>query len=199
VVLAGVIGWYYSAKLYPVAGLLNSDIPAGFSLSFAPNDEARLVGLGLMLLFCLLEFGLYGIILWRRPDWERPARLVLAVTLVCLALYPLYRYGSTNDFVMRVSIPALFVLAVFVGRALTRPHRLLVVLLVLGSITALFEFGRHAAGMLEARSLYQLTPIEQVTSLNQWGLSTAKDASLLLQYVGSAEAPFFKLIAQDRR
>lgn len=98
--------------------------------------------------FFLLEAGLIGAaILAIRTS----CRVVLALAI--LALLPLASFGAANDFVMRVSIPSLAVLAIAAWRALAeaapdRPARIkrgaLAGLLVLGAVTPLQEFARAA-------------------------------------------------------
>jgi hypothetical protein len=98
--------------------------------------------------FLLLEAGLIGAaILAIRAS----RRVVLALAI--LALLPLVSFGAANDFVMRVSIPSLAVLAIAACRALAEaapnaPARIkrgaLAGLLVLGAVTPLQEFARAA-------------------------------------------------------
>ncbi len=203
--LLAITGLYYSAKLVSTLPLSGANIPQGFSLSFAPDAEARLIGLGLVLVFCILEFGLYAIFVHRTTrDGDAKVKGVWIATLVCLSLFPFYRFGGVNDFVMRASIPALYVLAVFVGRSLSRRsltgfrRMTLVALLVIGSITAMIEFRRHASGIYNAGTLVRMPQVNQVMSIDQWRLTTGKDATIILQYVGSSRAPFFELMARQR-
>jgi hypothetical protein len=98
--------------------------------------------------FFLLEAGLIGAaILAIRTSCQ----VVLALAI--LALLPLVSFGAANDFVMRVSIPSLAVLAIAAWRALAEaapnpPARIkrgaLAGLLVLGAVTPLQEFARAA-------------------------------------------------------
>ena len=199
-----VIGLFYSTKLYEMSPLLTADIPHGFSLSFAADAQAKAIGGALILVFCLLEFGLYGILIYgTRRDWDAKAKALFVTTLVCLALIPLYRYGATNDFAMRASIPALFVLAVFLGRALhgrslTGLKRIaLTTLVILGSGTALVEFRRHVEGINNAGAILQTPNASQVISLSMWDLATEKDRAIMLQYVGSSQAPFFEFMTGE--
>jgi hypothetical protein len=98
--------------------------------------------------FYLLEAGLIGaaIIAIRASR-----RVVLALAI--LALLPLVSFGAANDFVMRVSIPSLAVLAIAAWRALAEAapnptarikRAALAGLLVLGAVTPLQEFARAA-------------------------------------------------------
>ncbi len=202
IVLLAVIGSFYSAKFYHISPLLTGDIPHGFSLSFLDDTEAKVIGLALIGAFCLLEFGIYAIFVYSsNQDWGSKIKLLFATTLLCLFLFPFYRYGRANDFVMRTSIPSLFVLAVLLGRtlhskSLTGLKRVILVILVaLGSITALVEFRRHAVKVYETRSILQMPEVGQVASL--WNPSVNVSDSLILQYVGSSQAPFFKWMTKQ--
>jgi hypothetical protein len=98
--------------------------------------------------FFLLEAGLIGAAILA----IRASRQVV-LALAILALLPLVSFGAANDFVMRVSIPSLAVLAIAAWRALAEaapnpPARMkraaLAGLLVLGAVTPLQEFARAA-------------------------------------------------------
>ena len=201
-VMLAVIGLFYSAKFYPISPVLAGDIPHGFVLSFAPDGQAKVIACVLMLVFCALEFGLYGLLI-RPADAGREIRskVLLLTARGCLLLFPLYRYGASNDFVMRSSIPALYVLAVFVGRALGgrslsgRRRAVLIALLVLGSVTPLIELRRHVEGIRAVGRLVQIPSVDQVAGVGDWGLATDRDGAIMVQYVGSAQAPFFESLA----
>jgi len=112
--------------------------------------------------FFLLEAGLLGFAIL---SIRRSAAVVLA--LFVLAVLPLVRFGAANDFVMRVSIPSLTVLAIgaclalFAGAAAGVPgsantqargavhlrikQGVLVGLLLMGAVTPFHEFARAAS------------------------------------------------------
>ena len=201
-VLAALTGLYYSAK-FPAGPQLDQKIPSGFVLSFLPDSQARVISSVLLLIFMVLEFGLFSLAIWSgRKAWDTPSKVVFITTFFCLVLIPWYRVGGINDFVMRTSIPALFVLAIFVGRTLhprsTRRwiHIFLIVLLVIGSVTALIEFRRHILGMATDGKIVNMPEMREVQYLSAWGVSTDKDETIVLQYVGSPKAVFFKWLAR---
>jgi hypothetical protein len=89
----------------------------------------------------------------RQFDIDSPQFAVFLVVLGVLLLLPMYRMGSWNDFVMRASIPSLFVFWAFVGkvsidsglRARTKLgllHFLILVTLLVGSFAAIAEVAR---------------------------------------------------------
>lgn len=100
------------------------------------------------LLFCLLEFGIYALLI--AGKFKKEPVFLIAVT--ALLLIPSYQMGINNDFVMRVSIPSLIFLMVFVAKFLTEPIQgkfkngilkfLLVGFLLIGAITPFNEIYR---------------------------------------------------------
>lgn len=177
--------------------------PAGFSLSFTPNLIKR-TGSGalawlVLLAFWLLEFGLYSLLIAiaNRRRWDAPARGLFIAMVVCLLFFPLLRVGTFIDFVMRASIPALFVLALFLGwtlfsRATARGLRIaLVALLLIGAATSLVEYRRHLAGIYSAGAL--LRPPTQASLPT---LFEADPTFPIHQYVGNGQSFFFERLAR---
>jgi len=90
------------AALAAASALTSDGIAHGFSLSFLPDAQARAIGLALIPVFCLLAFGLYGIVAARSiQDSERSIKGALFTTLACLSLLPFYWLGEMNDLVSR--------------------------------------------------------------------------------------------------
>jgi len=99
------------------------------------------------LVFCLLEFGVYSLVIgnvFKRNPW-------FIVATISLLLIPNYYAGVSNDFVMRASIPALIILMVYVSTFLLsevaiyknqRVKIFLVIFLLIGAITPLQEISR---------------------------------------------------------
>jgi hypothetical protein len=201
--LIALIGFYYSSKLVMAAPFSVVNIPHGFSLSFVPDNESKAIGAILIVIFCLLEFGLYSIIIiGSQKDWNTESKVVFYTTIACLLLLPLYRIGEANDFVMRASIPALFVLTIFLGRilnsqSLPRFKRIILVIFILiGSVTVLIELHRHILGIYNAGTLENIPQISQVKGIDEWGFTTNKEETILVQYVGNPQAPFFEFMAR---
>jgi hypothetical protein len=141
-----------------VAAYLTLDagrIPKGWTIGhegFGPGAIAE--DLWRQAQFFLLEAGLLGLAIL---SIRRSAAVVLA--LCVLAVLPVVSFGAANDFVMRVSIPSLTVLAIgaclalFGGAATAAAaapgkrqlkQAVLVGLLLLGAVTPLQEFARAA-------------------------------------------------------
>jgi len=65
------------------------------------------------ILFCLVSFGIYMLLLIPALKKKKLEKGLLIVSAVVLLILPLYRMGYYNDFTMRVSIPALFILCCY--------------------------------------------------------------------------------------
>ncbi len=75
--------------------------------------------IGVYLLFCLLEFGVYLVFLWKYRRKDPLLWLMIGILLVC----PLIRVGDQTDFCMYASIPALFVFLLFCMKAFEKIYR----------------------------------------------------------------------------
>ena len=106
------------------------------------------------LMFLAFEIGVFVALLLRDPPTREAvgwARAEIILILGLLALIPLYLIGDANDFAMRVSIPALALLALRSAAAFDRAwrrdrlanQRWVLVALALATITPLSEIGRN--------------------------------------------------------
>jgi hypothetical protein len=122
-------------------------------------------------------------------------------TLV-LDCFTFFQYGALNDLVMRASIPALFVIAIYANqavhnRAISRIKRgFLILLLIFGAVTPGMEFYRHVREIVSAGTLFQIPEEDSVDDI--FGLSLERDASIIRQYVGGTEGAFFKYLGNIR-
>ncbi len=199
--LLAIVALFYSAKLYLLSSL-HGGVPQGFSLAAAQDRQAQVIGFALILVFCLLEFGLYSILIYgSRHDWNRKMQALFAAAMISLTLIPFYRFGAANDFAMRASIPSLFVLAILLTRALqskslATPWRLaLVALVVIGAVTPAIEFRRHVSNIVAAGTIQPTQRDWGVRGL--WDLPAKGFDTMIPQYVGSSQAPFFTFMVRD--
>ena len=145
--LAAVIG---GAAVLPVALYLTRD--SGTVVQrWLVLDDGFLVS---WLMFLAFEIGPFVALLARDPATREEAGWARAETcliLGLLALIPLYLIGDANDFAMRVSIPALALLALRSAAAFDRAwrrdklanQRWVLAALALAAITPLSEIGRN--------------------------------------------------------
>ena len=66
--------------------------------------------IGKYIAFIFLEFGIFAVLIARK-EYKNP---LFYVTIVCLLIFPFLKMGNQADFPMRASIPALFIMYVFV-------------------------------------------------------------------------------------
>ncbi len=123
----------------------------------------------LYVLFCLLEFGIYTAVLWQGNH----KNLLFWICVLSLCLIGMFQMAGRVDFAMRASIPALVVLAVMVieyinqnimqpkhsgegPKALLRkklPAMVLIVALILGSFTPVFDYIRAFTAVAHEKKL----------------------------------------------
>jgi len=160
------------------------------------------------LLFFVLEAGVLAALIWwvRRPSSPRGRALFIA-SAAFLAVLPWFRYGYFNDLVMRVSLPSLMVLTIFLAKALpdrqrvNMKHVLLVAALTVAATTPLRELQRHVWGIARRGTLLAIPPPDRVRSL--WELSCRfrdrRTGNLFFfrQYTGSRDSFFFRHLARE--
>lgn len=143
--------------------------------------------------FLLLEFGFLCMALFR--DEKRD--LFFQTTLFCLILIPFIQVGESGDFVMRASIPALFVLMLIATRRLFQVNLksargvALVLCLAIGVVTPAVEFAR-AFTTIAAYKRADLTA-DAVVSL---GLHVGKADLRNFVRLNADETAFYKYIAR---
>jgi hypothetical protein len=197
VIAVGITAFYFAAKAFEGSPIIVIDMFSGFNLS---HYNGPIYGALLYLaFFCLLEFGLYAIILYRSGAVQDERwRWMLDITVLTLCVLPWFRLGVYNDLVMRASIPALFVLAVLVTRAVhdasleKQTRRALVVLLLIGAYTPGTEIARHFYRM----AIYPPPLLDETQAPGDILEYFRTQAFFFSQYSGSLESPFFQVAAK---
>lgn len=198
--LFGLLALFYATKLTPITPVLNEGMRVGLSLvELAPHDGWPRV-LVSYLLFCLLEFGLYFWLDRGEAVKNLPAlRWTYRLVLLWLALLPLIVLGQHNDLNMRASIPALFFVAMVVGRNgwwLAEGGRwrklLWTTALLLGALSPIYEVGYQLARAYQRGALYafDLNPDRNLAE------KYVLDAATMQQYASSVETFFFQTLAK---
>ena len=208
VLLGGLIGFMYLAKFYPLPPQVSGKVVSGFIFALA-RDSSEVIAVSILLvLFWLLECGLYGIMAWKLLDQDdRQSRLILAIGLAYLAILPFYQYGYYNDLVQKASIPALFALAIIVGRAVLSDSQrrvlqlILSILVAIGFVASFINIGIQFEGIIRNGALWHLPSSGEVSTLwqlhkkeqeNAFKIEGQEYTSFISQYIGSSEAPFFQ-------
>ena len=192
-----ITGFYYSSKVYDISPIVIQSFYSGFALDHYGGPPYT--GIIFLLYFCLLEFGLYAIILYRSGAVrDERWRWMFDITVLTLLILPWFKLGVFNDLVMRASIPALFVMAVLVATAIhdnrlsQSTHIALIVLLGIGAVTALVEFRRHVDRMVQLPApLYDDSDMPK-----DFMAYLAEEAFFVGQYAGSMESPFYRYAAR---
>ena len=148
---------------------LIGNISAGKVNTFE-NDTDTSIRMIMYVLFCIIEFGFYMMILWRNNKKNKFYYLLLIVLVAC----PLIRVGDAQDFCMRVSIPALFILMILCIEELPKLYKeknktlfvCLVICLSLGACTPMQEINRTIVQTVKAVSKGE-SPTERIWSIEE--------------------------------
>ncbi|MEF9945163.1 MAG: hypothetical protein RR678_01715 [Lachnospiraceae bacterium] len=138
------------------------------------------------LVFIIIEIGIYCILIYK---YQHTNKLYYFIIL-CMCVLSLIRIGYTNDFCMRATIPALFLLMLLVMDTIQKSWEkrdypvfvALICVLVIGGVTPLHEFTR--------------TVTETYTRIEQGEAVYAEDADAQIlmsspNFAGDAEENFF--------
>jgi hypothetical protein len=183
--------YYPPADRISAAGL--AFLPAQFPWRAFAAEYAVFVGLEFLVLAALLAATLRG---------HRDETRLLGVATATLLVLPLFRYGYHNDLVMRASIPALFVLQVLAARATgglaARPALAVAVaaLLLLGALYPANMLRLNALAVLQRGALVRIPRGSGVPDLFEQQLALRGYYFHVGQYIGSVDAPFFRVLAR---
>jgi hypothetical protein len=163
-------------------------------------------------LFVILEFAiLHALLYWYLAQGKQPhlhsMRSLLVLSTAILFALPILNWGWNNEPSMRASIPALFVTAVMTIRVLgdapaelwsRRIRVALIGVLMVGSINAAVEIGRHVAGIRQQQELVAIPALDEVESLFQLQERKYRNYyNFVGQYLGSADSQFVKHLAKQ--
>lgn len=162
-------------------------------LTYNPTPSL-LQKLAVLLLFILIEFGIYVLLMYRyvRKKESREWLTLLAACCIFLSLLPILRLGAFNDLVMRACVPALMLIAVLVYRFLSarlndavlqKRQQLLWMAVGLGFVNPLIELNVHL--------LSKPIPAENWISLSNTSLDAERDQAMD-QYRGNSQSLFFR-------
>ena len=191
---------FYATKLTPIAPVLNQGLRVGLSLGEIVQRDGWVSVLFLYLLFCLLEFGIYFLVDGYRSLREAPGlQWTYRLVFLWLAGLPLLILGQNNDLAARASIPALFFVAMLVGRngfwlsgAAPWRRALWSVVILLGALSPLYEVGYQLALTYQRGALYafELNPNRNLAE------KYVLDAATMQQYASSVDTFFFQHLAK---
>ncbi len=148
---------YYISNLALNTGAHGSVLEGGIPLGFMILKPITLGELARYALFLIVEIGIYLIILVK-DNKKDPLYIITCISVV---LAPFFAIGTAYDFVMRFSIPAVMMTAVFVAKYILehkndrklrarRVYIILCICLALGAITPVTEFTRGYYEVLQS-------------------------------------------------
>lgn len=186
--------------LYGSFYMASNGSDGGFKFIFAENDGHWRHLMYVYLFFLLYEFGVYFIALGK----EAVKNKYYFIVLIELILFPLFQIRDFN-FVIRGTIPALFMLSFFVTKYLVENwaeekeklrRRAVIIILVIGSFTALGEMNRsfNRTTMNEENMLSEdVISFGDMQTTDEYYIRTASDQFFIYDYEDSF---FFKYLAK---
>ena len=158
-------------------------------------DTEKIVGswtLIRLILFYLFEFIIFSFFILRYLFKNRKGIefVVFLTTLVLLILFPWYKIGLMNDFAMRSSIPALYIIFIFWIRTIIevkKPRYILYTMVTLLAIGSLYSF------ILISNGAIHFSLISRQGSLTQ-----LENPKIRMQYLGDSKSLMYTLfISKD--
>lgn len=152
-----------------------------------PQFESSLAKL---VIFLILEIGIYSVLLYK---YHQNNKLYYFI-VVCLGIIPLIRVGYSNDFCMRASIPALFILMVWVIETIYESWNKkeygifvgVIIAVLIGSVTPICEFKRTFTETFERLNVGQTVYAEdddEIEILNSYNFMGDIDNSFFFKYL----------------
>lgn len=196
-----LLGVFFATKLTPIT----SSVAQGLRPGTIFADPARWGGVFrltlLYLLFCFLEFGVYFALDRYRSIRTLPTlRWPYRVAFLSLAGLPLVVLGEHNDLTMRASLPALFFVAVMVGRnGFWLPQSgvvrkvLWLLVLFLAALSPLYEIGYQVVRTYQRGALYELKLNPERNLAEKYIL----EADIMQQYASRVDTLFFQQLAKN--
>lgn len=148
-----------------------------------------------------LFFVFFEVIIWLIPTYlilkkNKESKSLLFFIAIILCLVPMYKLGKWNDFVQRVSMPALFILWILVAQAWQVNKKLIFnalfsVLLIVGSWDSVYHI-LFSLKVTNYKIKYTAQPYEKVTNFvetserEKWPIeqSFAPDSASFFRYLG---------------
>jgi hypothetical protein len=207
-ILAGATSVAILAAIF-LASVSRAAVPSGWNFLHGSWKAWLLKALVL----CLLAFGVQAALvlnLFSLRNPSDPRRTWVWLAVIILSLLPLYYAGAYNDFMMRVSIPALFIVHVMTlwtlrveitaFRPLNWQATCLAACMILGVGTAASDLNAHVSGThLGSRNFTKGSRDWTIPELPYSGGPLPANADLIRsQYYGSADSFFFTKLARRR-
>lgn len=116
--LPNILGSLSIAIPYSLLYMCNESSGAGLYIPMSAWTKERVA---MLLLFYLLEFGVYALLIDRNEYIETP---ILGLTIIALLIIPLFRVGGGRDFCMNASMAGVFIILMCVAKTITSAPKL---------------------------------------------------------------------------
>ncbi|MEZ4731034.1 MAG: hypothetical protein R3E79_28270 [Caldilineaceae bacterium] len=195
-----LLGLFFITKLAPITSTVDPELRMGtvFAEAARWGNPVRLTAF--YLLFCCLEFGIYFLLdRYRSMENLLVMRWPYRLAFFWLAGLPLVVLGEHNDLTMRASIPALFFVAVMVGRnGFGVPHRgrihqlLWRLVLLVAALSPLYEIGYQVVRTYQRGDFYEL----HLNPTRDLAEKYVLDPTTMQQYASRVDTFFFLHLAK---
>jgi len=202
-----VLGFYYLSSFeqyylpeqyYPP--LQNMNIGAFY---LVPVKLALLNFIQEYLIFIFFEFGLLIIIFFFYGTADYADKKITWVAFFTLLLLPIFHFGNFNDLVMRVCIPSLFILQLWIIHAFTAGNFsntgrcLLLLVFLVGATNSANMLRIKLTHTVRTDQIYFPSQIEHIPALMPYLRKANRVWNFTDQYVGSLDSIFFRYLADD--
>ncbi len=194
---------YYLSKLTMDVDHPYAVPPYGFIFQYLPVDSFidTVMSVARLLFFLMIEMGIYALLIFASmKKKEALHRSLLLISVLTLVAVTTFKFGFFNDLAARASIPALYVLALLVYRALSTHRRQnkpafygLLIALLIGAVSPTVDIARHVYALLSEK----ITTTREVKTLSELDQEeTDMEGAFFYQYVGDADGFFFRTLAR---
>ncbi len=144
-----------------------------------------------LILFYLFEFGLFAFVVYRFlfKKNRRTEFVVFITSLILLFLIPWYKIGLMNDFAMRSSIPALYVISYFWIHTIAEAKK--------SALTNLIMVSLFIISSLYPLTLFRNGLIHFSLSSPRYTLAQLETPKIRKQYLGYPSSFFFRLFPKQ--
>lgn len=193
---------FYATKLKPITAFLNEQgMRMGSILAEDGRWDSPVQFVAVYLTFCFLSFGLFFLLDRYQSFAGIPAvKSAYGLMWIWLALLPLITFGAMNDLAKRSSIPALFFVAVIVGRNgyLLQPATRLrkgvwMGALLLAAVNPVVMIGYHLHQIVQRGTWYSL----EINLQRNLAAQYATEFAFMQQYASNIDTPFFRYLVKE--
>lgn len=164
----------------------------GTTISYYRNDILRFISI--MILFMVLEFGLYITLIWKNAKNDKYFPIVLAMLIISPFIFM-----RDGNYTMRGTIPSLFILMIYVIKQFGINRKidiLLCAIILIGSFTAFNEMNRSIYFTFNSSNYLQeeVGSFGRIQTKDEAHIKIIKDQFYIYDYTNSI---FFKYLSKQ--